>query len=399
MVTTLIARILSGDIPSQLIELQHKKGMVFSSAELNRFIEKEERHGIKTLTWTTVQALRSFSSGEQKKALLHHLLSKHPEYLILVDPYDNLDVASAKNLKKQLTQLAKKLILVQFVSRTSDVLPVPSSYYRFQGGTLVSCPSFETLKLGEDVTNTTFIHSIPEVLQPITIRDSVLVSFKGVSVSFYGKPVLKEIHWTIEKGDFWHLMGPNGSGKSTLLKMITGDSHKGYGQDLTLFGIKKGSGESVWDLKKNIGYFTPSMIRGFNGRQSLIHMLISGLHDSVGLYVKPSETELQLANDWLELLGLSKKGETAFREISEGEKRLLMTARAMIKHPPLLILDEPTVGLDDSNARSFVQLVNKMAHETHTAIIYVSHREEEGLYPTATYRLTPSSIGATGKIQ
>ncbi|CAN0605559.1 unnamed protein product, partial [Ectocarpus sp. 12 AP-2014] len=169
--------------------------------------------------------------------------------------------------------------------------------------------------------------------------------------------------------------------------MIIGDSHKGYRQDLTLFGQKKGSGESVWDLKKKIGYFTPAMMDKFSGYHSLENMMISGFYDSIGLYNNPTDQKKRLSGLWLKLLGLYKKRNVQFLELTAGEKRLVMTARAMVKHPPLLILDEPTAGLDDANARLFIDLVNKISRESETAIVFVSHRKEVGLQPQFDYIL------------
>ncbi|WKX74833.1 ABC transporter ATP-binding protein [Zobellia laminariae] len=158
--------------------------------------------------------------------------------------------------------------------------------------------------------------------------------------------------------------------------MITGENPKGYGQELYIFGRKKGTGESVWEIKKRIGYFTPSMTDKFTGYHSVSHMIISGFYDSVGLYINPTEAQLRLAKEWLTLIGLWDMKDALFHDLSMGQKRLIMCARAMIKHPPLLILDEPTAGLDDDSAALFVALVNKFATQSNTTVIFVSHRKE-----------------------
>src|SRR5690606_9277785 len=211
-------------------------------------------------------------------------------------------------------------------------------------------------------------------------------------------PILKNINWKIRSGSFWQLIGKNGSGKTTLLSMIIGENNKGYGQELYIFGKKKGSGESIWDIKKNIGYFTPSMVDKFSGHHSAINMLISGLTDSVGLYLRPTEVQLQLAKEWLRLINMLDLKDVYFHDLSMGQQRLLMTVRAMIKHPPLLILDEPTAGLDDQSAALFVALTNKIAEESRTAIIFVSHREEPGLRPQYIFQLEQTEQGSEGKI-
>jgi molybdate transport system ATP-binding protein len=136
----------------------------------------------------------------------------------------------------------------------------------------------------------------------------------------------------------------------------------------------------------------------FKGYHSLLNMLLSGLVDSIGLYVQPSEVQLRIAGEWLQLIGMYDRMETSFHDLSMGNQRLLMCARAMIKHPLLLILDEPTAGLDDNNAALFVSLVNKMAAESNSAILFVSHREEPGLKPEFEFHLEPSGQGSAGKV-
>lgn len=382
----------------ELSGFKNLKGLLFSRSEIDRFMDEEERHDIKILAKETKQPLKTMSSGEQKKALLHHLLQQEPDFLVLVNPFDNLDVASQAQLKEQLCDIASSKILVQLVSRSEDILPLTTDFFRLDGDTLHTYETAEAFWEDNKKSRNPFQGTIPPPIHPLEMTGTELVKFHQVSVSFDGRKVLENIDWTIKRGEFWQLIGPNGSGKTTLLSMITGDSHKGYGQDLTLFGQKKGSGESVWDLKKKIGYFTPAATDRFRGYHSLEHMVISGLHDSIGLYVLPTDTEKRLAHDWLKLLGLYDKKEVHFRDLSAGGKRLVMMARAMIKHPPLLILDEPTAGLDDPGAALFVDLVNKVAAESDTAIVFVSHRKEPGLQPQFNYVLDVRETGSIGRV-
>ena len=381
-----------------LEQLQLRKGALFSRSEIDRFLHEEEFHDLKILTSHTQQTLQSMSSGEQKKILLRHLLKKKPDFLLLVNPYDNLDRNTQKNLRATLAQSANQLCMVQILSRKADILPFTSHFATLQGENLTLYDSEESFNQATQYEMVSLDQDVPPPLHSSPLSVETLVLFNGVEVSYDGKPVLKRIDWTIKKGEFWQLVGPNGSGKTTLLSMITGDNHKGYGQDLYLFGHKKGSGESVWDLKGHIGYFTPSMTDKFRGYHSLENMIISGLYDSIGLYYKPTDVERRLARNWLSLLGLEAKADQYFHQLSRGDKRLIMTARAMIKHPPLLLLDEPTAGLDDRHAQFFVALVNKIARGSETAIVFVSHRPEENLRPNQVFELIPTANGSVGKI-
>ena len=207
--------------------------------------------------------------------------------------------------------------------------------------------------------------------------ENAAVRLHGARLRFPGpqprEVVLPDLE--IAPGESVAVTGPSGSGKSTLLQMITGDSHKGYGQDLTLFGHKKGSGESVWDLKENIGYYAPAITDRFRGYHTLEHMVISGLHDSIGLYVQPTDAELNLAGHWLKMLGLQHNKATYFRDLSTGEKRLVMLARAMVKHPPLLILDEPTAGLDPEERNRFNMMLSAIGEDI--IVILSTHLVED----------------------
>ena len=368
----------------------------FSQKQVERFIEEEELHDQKIISKETEQSLKSMSSGERKKALLRFLERRNPEVLLVINPYDSLDVEAQHILKTKFQDIGKRTTIIQIINRISDALSSAKQFYSLNGNALEAYQSLEYLEAASKSGNKPIDKEVPHPLKPIPCELKKLVEFKNVSVSFNGRPVLSNINWEIKKEEFWQLKGSNGSGKSTLLNLITGDSHKGYGQDLTVFGHKKGSGESVWDLKKTIGYFSPIMVDRFKGYHSLEHMLISGIHDSIGLYIKPSEIEKQKALEWLRFLELEDKKHQYFHELSIGAKRLVMTARAMIKHPPLLILDEPTVGLDDASASFFVDLVNAYAKESKSAVIFVSHRYENGLEPNCIFELVPNNKGSTG---
>ena len=397
---TFIGKLLEGNLTLDLAGLKQKKGALFSRSQLAYFLDKEERHGLKIITKETQQSLLTMSSGERKKIFLNYLLKDNPEFLILVNPYDNLDKNYQKELKERLIALSNSVLLIQILSRKEDILPLNSHFARLDRNNLVRYKSKEDFLISNPQAKTNFSnHNIPKALKTQTFKGKEFVKLKNVSVSYHQKPILSNINWTINRGDFWQLKGPNGSGKTTLLSMITGDNQKAYGQDIKLFGLKKGSGESVWDIKKHIGYFTPAMTDKFRGYHTLENMLISGLHDSVGLYVKPTEIEKRLAAQWLQLLNLTAKKDYYFHQLSTSEKRLLMTARAMIKHPPLLLLDEPTAGLDDYDATLFISLVNKISKESDTAIIFVSHREEKGLLTKSIIELKRGDKGSQGVIR
>ncbi len=392
----LINSLFSNAIPNGFEELKGATGALFSKLTLEKFIDEEDRHDTKIITSGTTQSLRSMSSGEQKKALLNYILGSNPNFIVLDNPFDNLDIASQALLIHRLERIADKTTLIQLISRHKDVLPFIDSFVRLDKRALTFYEDAASAITSQNSIN--FTGAIPPPIRQSTFDGDILIELRNINVSYSGKPILKDINWQLKKGEFWQLVGKNGSGKTTILSMITGENPKGYGQELYLFGIKKGSGESVWDIKKHIGYFTPAMTDKFTGYHSLEHMLISGLNDSIGLYIRPTEIQLKLAKQWLTLIDMWHIKDVHFHELTMGQKRMVMCVRAMIKHPLLLILDEPTAGLDDRSAAIFVALVNKFAKESNTAIVFVSHRKEEDLDPEYVYELSSSEEGSVGKV-
>lgn len=375
------------------------KTRLFSDSEIARLIYEEERHDFKTVTTPNDQPLNAMSSGEQKKALFNDLVKHPPELLILDNPFTHLDMASQSELKQLLSEIATQSSIIQLSSRVADKLPFIKRCSVLQADHQITAISEADLKTHSFPKHIELnSKNIPPPLKPMEIEGKEVIVFDAVNVSFTERPILQNINWTVNKGEFWQLSGKNGSGKTTLLSMITGENTKGYGQNLVLFGKLKGSGESLWDIKKQIGYVTPAMTRLFNGYHSVVNMVVSGLFDSVGLYQKPSDLQLKLAAQWLEVLNLKPLKHTKFKDLSLGQQRLVMIARAMIKHPPLLILDEPTADLDDDSAALFVALVNKIAQESDTAIIFVSHSLEPSLQTTHHYLLEANALGSTGKV-
>ena len=388
-------RLLEGRLPAELAFLEGLGGGFFSNESLAGFLEEEARHERSELQPHPDRPLKTYSSGERKKALLRYLLGQQPAFLILDDPFDNLDREFQATLRADLEQIAQSVILIQLVSRPTDRLDAIRQTAFLEGDGLTGFPDYMP---GAAAPALGAGHRIPPAPAPLPELPEILVDFRKASLSYPQKPVLKDIDWTIRQGEFWELRGPNGSGKTSLITLISGDNPKAYGMELYLFGARKGSGESVWDIKEHIGYFTPAMADRFRGYHTVENMIISGLTDSIGLYVRPGDTQRALAAAWLRLLGMEALKDTLFCDLTAGEQRLVFCARAMIKHPPLLILDEPTAGLDPQAAALVVALIRKMAEESQTALVFVSHRDEPGLQADAVFELVPGPAGSEGKI-
>lgn len=371
------------------------KGVVFSKNTLDKFIDEEVRHGNFSIATSTKNSLLNSSEGERKKALLQHLISQNPEYIIVDNVFGNLDVNAQKHIENKLTHLSQNIPVIQIANRKKDILPFINRFYKLENNTPVLCKKEDVFTGGKTID---FPLSLPKPYNQSKNQFKSLVKFNNVTISYGDRTIVNNINWEIKPGEFWQLTGPNGAGKSTLLSLISGDNPKAYNQDITLFGIKKGSGESVWDIKRKIGYFSSEYLRGFERLQPIEKMIVSGFFDSIGLYKIPNERQIALAHQWLKVLNMFHIKDKSFLSLSLGHQRLVLIARAMVKQPPLLILDEPTNGLDDNDAALFCKLVNKIASDGNTAILFVSHRKEENLLkPHFIYELQPQKTGSIGK--
>jgi molybdate transport system ATP-binding protein len=385
-------QIIQDILSNKWTEIKDLKGILYSKITIDELLDEEDRHGFTDVTRLQNRSLKSMSSGEQKKALLSFQMSQKLDYIILDNPFDNLDNLARESLFTLLCEKEKDVIFIQIVHRKRDLLPFIHHYFSVNyENKLVQFPNNQQF-----VFENYFAGIIPKPICRYDLKDGELIKFQKVNVSYNETPILKDITWTIQRGEFWHLIGPNGSGKSTILSMITGDNPKGYGQDLTLFGKKKGTGESVWEIKDKIGYVTPSMTDLFSSRHTLEQMVISGFYDSIGLYVNPSDLQIKMAKEWLELIKMQHLSKSLFCLLSSGQQRMALIVRAMVKHPPLLILDESLAGLDDQNTFLGVSLINKIAGNSETTILYVSHRVEEGLNPREIFELIPTPKGSVG---
>lgn len=395
-----IENLMNGSLLNFHVELTEAAGALYSTITIDKIIAEELLHDRFEITTTTNSSLKSMSSGEQKKALLQYIIAKKPGFIVVDNILDNLDIAAQQNMVSLLQRIATETLIIQVINRKKDILPFIGTVFTISSNTVLKEETMNIyLKEKDSAQKNIFREKIPPALYQFNLPHGPLLQLRDVSVSYESRQVLSKINWTINRGEFWQLAGPNGSGKSTLLSLITGDNPKGFGQDIILFGMQKGTGEAVWDIKKNIGYLTPTMTQFFPRLDSVEKMLLSGFFDSIGLYRVPNETQVKTAAAWLKFIGLYEERDAPFCFLPLGKQRMVLVARAMVKHPPLLMLDEPAAGLDDDQVLLFTSLINKIAAETTTAILYVSHRKEPGLNPNHVFELLPGAKGSKGIIK
>jgi molybdate transport system ATP-binding protein len=396
----LIEALLSGELCISNIDFNTLKPAIFSDFTLKLFLEEEYLHGGAAFASEYERPLHQMSSGEQKKAMLNHLFFNHADCFMLDELYDHIDVAGQAAIKETICLIARTKTVIQLLHRKNDALPFVLNWMVYHQKQLIKFANKQDWVTWIDhqkIKDTKKV--LPQPIKEFSTIIGSLVSMNGVSVSYDERPIVHNIHWNINRGEFWQLIGPNGSGKSTLLSLISGDNPKGYGQELFLFGRKKGSGETVWDIKKNIGYFNSSILLHFSRLDSIEKMIISGFNDSIGLYIVPSDQQLRLAGEWLHFLGLYEWRKKPIQFLPLAQQRMVLIARAMVKHPPLLILDEPTASLDDAGAALIIEMIQQIAKESSSAILYVSHSKEVGLDPNYIFTLKPSETGSIGMIE
>lgn len=324
------------------------------------------------------------STGETRKTLLCQALMTDPQLLILDEPFDGLDVNSRQQLAALLADLHSAGITLVLVLNRFDEIP---EFVQF-AGVLADCTLSETgekSSLLQQALVAQLAHS--EKLDGITLpepdvpparhalADSAprIVLNDGV-VSYNDRPVINHLSWTVNPGEHWQIVGPNGAGKSTLLSLVTGDHPQGYSNDLTLFGRRRGSGETIWDIKKHIGYVSSSLHLDYRVSTNVRNVILSGYFDSIGIYQAVSDKQHKLVQQWLDILGIDKRtADAPFHSLSWGQQRLALIVRALVKHPTLLILDEPLQGLDPLNRQLVRRFVDVLIGEGATQLLFVSH--------------------------
>ena len=335
------------------------------------------------------------STGETRKTLICRTLMSKPELLILDEPFDGLDVASRANLAETLSQLSKQNITIVMVLNRFNEIPPFVKYI----GLLANC---QLLKYGtkdtilndvavKQLTNLEHLSNFTlpepdEVSVPLP-NDLDRIILNNGFVQYDGKAIINGLSWRVKANENWQIIGPNGAGKSTLLSLITGDHPQGYSNDLTLFGHKRGSGETIWDIKRHVGYVSSSFHLDYRVSLSVENVLVSGYFDSIGVYQTASDKQLELVKQWLQLLDLTELAEKPFQSLSWGQQRLVLIARALVKHPTLLILDESLQGLDYLNRELVKNWIDNLIDKGNTQLLFVSHHVEDAP-KCITHRLT-----------
>lgn len=330
------------------------------------------------------------SSGELRKFLIVRTLLSRPRILILDNPFIGLDAPSRELLVDMLEQMTrlKGVQIVLLLSNPADipeiithVLPVydrtclpATSREEFLGNRGLIAYLFPTESLTEKEDKDCLL---PVETDKEPSSHAITLRMEHVQIRYGSRTILKELDWEIKNGEKWALFGPNGAGKSTLLSLVYADNPQSYANTLYLFDRKRGSGESIWDIKKRIGYVSPEMHLYYKENVPTLNIVGSGFFDSIGLFRTCNEEQEAAALEWMKVFGIGHLKERLFLTLSSGEQRLALLARAFVKDPDLIILDEPLHGLDVSHKKKAARIIERFCNRPGKTLIYVTHYPHE----------------------
>jgi molybdate transport system ATP-binding protein len=339
------------------------------------------------------RGFRQLSTGETRRLMLARALAAEPEMLVLHEPYSGLDTAHREAIKTLLERISSYTQLLVITSRTEELTDCTTHVALFDAQRLTQTLSYADWLNHPVVEQLTALSATkPEIWLNLSRQYASEVEFpeprvrlNQVCVEYTDGIVFRNLSWQVHANQHWQIRGPNGCGKSTLLGLIMGDHPQCYSNDIYVLGHQRGSGESIWEIKRHIGIVSSALHLQYRVNCSALEVLLSGFFDSIGVYQRPSAKQYQVARHWLSVLEMDPYEKHSFRELDYGQQRLLLIARALIKRPALLILDEPYQGLDYLNRCLVMTVLNQLAQTHVTQLLYVSHYAEDSLEAIQNY--------------
>lgn len=321
------------------------------------------------------------SNGENKRLQMIKALLKQPDFIIFDNPFLGLDTSGRQLLQKALAAIKQQGIPFLLINSPIEmpevithVMVLNEGKIEWKGPASAYQPSFS-----KAYKSAHFTKLLDQLIQTREAFDSFeqAVKMQDVQIKYGNRVILQHQNWEIKKGEAWALKGPNGAGKSTMISMITADNPQSYSQQLWLFDRRRGTGESIWDIKKRVGFVSPELHLYFKQTGKCLSVVGSGILDTLGLFKPLSEAQKERSMAWMQVLGIEYLAEKDFYRISQGEQRMVLLARALVKNPPLLILDEPCQGLDLGQIELVKDVLDYLVLHSDTTLIYVSHYQTD----------------------
>lgn len=327
------------------------------------------------------------SSGELRRFQIAKMLLASPRVLFVESPFIGLDAAARETLERLFRRLTERtdVRVVWVVSSPDDVPSFVTHVYVVDDRRCGPKQTREEFVRGESLSARRadlagrYARQAPVLPEPLNAGPDCdeVARLRNVTIRYGGRTILDSVDWTVRRGEKWTLTGANGSGKSTLLSLLCADNPQAYAQDISLFGRRRGTGESIWDIKRRIGYVSPEMHRSYVKDIPAVDIVASGFFDTIGLYRTPDDAQRAVCERWMDAFGIRPLRDRSFLRLSSGEQRLLLLARAFVKDPDLLILDEPLHGLDCCNKERARAVIAEFCRRPGKTMIYVTHYERE----------------------
>lgn len=328
------------------------------------------------------KSLIKLSNGETRKLAMAEALMKNPKLLLIDMPLVGLDVQTRDNFEEILRAIQESGIQLIMTSSANEVPLSVDKIAWIGGGRLSIVDDRDSLIPLENETNAS-INLKPEVFEGLLEKNisanaaEVIIAMNNVTIKYGDKILLDNVSWKVLPGEKWLIKGHNGAGKSTLISLVLGENPQAYANDIVLFDKKRGTGESIWDIKRPIGFVSAELARYFPVNQTCKKVVASGLFDTMGLFRKLNGEQEALVDRWMDALQLSHLSELRLTQISLEEQRFCLLARAMIKSPTLLVLDEASQGMDEEQRNRFKAIIEYFCDETDLTMLFISHYEED----------------------
>ncbi len=328
--------------------------------------------------------LLKLSNGETRRVMIAHALLKKPQLLMLDNPYIGLDVQTRKDFSNMVNEIIAGGTTVLLSTSPQEIPEHITHVLTLENGSI-------TGKYTREEYMETKVAPQRHVELPVLKADVIaqlvqhtnqtsfehIIRMENIRVKYGETMILEDINWTVRQHEKWALLGHNGAGKSTLLSLVNGDNPQAYANKLWLFDRRRGTGESIWDIKKRIGFISPELHQYFTARDNCMQVICSGFSDIIGSTKPATEAQKQIAAGWMEVLEINHAATLPFKQVPESTQRLVLLARALVKNPPLLIFDEPCQGLDQQQKDHFKQVIEQLCEHMPVTLVYVTHYEEE----------------------
>jgi molybdate transport system ATP-binding protein len=330
--------------------------------------------------------IRKLSTGEMRKVLILRAVIQTQNLLILDEPFAGLDRKSRAQLKAFIDTLVQTGIqIILATHRHENIMPAVSHIMYLKEGRVFDqgmrdrllTPEIIYRVFGREVMASPLHRGISRPMHPAAQRGSVVIEVKHATVRYGTATVFNDLSWEVRKGENWAIIGSNGSGKTTLLQLITADHPQTYANEIYLFGKRRGSGESIWEIKQHMGLLSPEFQINYRKPIRSFDVVLSGFFNSIGLYRRASDRQRTIAQQWAARLNLSHLMERRYDLLSYGERRMILLARAVVTTPEILILDEPCQGLDLYHRQLILELIDDICDKIETQLLYVTHHLNE----------------------